>query len=723
MKQKKKLFNLRLFFIGFLGMILGILTFYHLLNILWLNKMTMWFVLFVVLFVANIGLIVLFSILKNYRKYLKYVIVFILLFVLGSALFYIQIDKMSNLRSYDDAVEIEGDVSRYGYSNTGYIIDLKNVIVNNSDSIGELRLYIVLDGPVSEELSLGDKVKVKTELTLQSLVTDKIEISKYVSGIVYSSCVINSDILVINEQPTFIESIQEKLKSTLNAGLSNENASIAYSVLVGDKSDLNADVKDTFSYAGISHILAVSGLHVGFLVAIITFILNMCRVGRRSRFFITSAILLLYCTICGFTASVLRASFMAIILLLAGVVGKEYDGLNSLGLAGILILLIFPQDLFSMGFQLSFMCVFMIITLADKMSNLLKSWKVPEFIASAISISLCVTLGSSIILINSLYEVSIISIVANLIVIPIFSITYPLLFLLAIVSMIMPFLNFALVLPEILLHLVKLIANLFANINFAHFRVFHLGYLLLFLFVLLSLIVKFFMGGKVIKISLSLTLAVICVALVVVGCFPREFKEYALYTNFQYNSNSALLTTEDNKKYLVGIDKYSTNDFLTNLKIEKLDALILPNFEVNKIDDYIEFINTIKVDKLVIPTNPSFEDKVFYELNAITKVEIVDSFDGDIDLEFIKTDENVVCGTRICVNGKKLLFTNGITKAKLSRLGEFDYEYDYIITNESKYDFEEYYVFYDTIIHSNDLKFVPNDAISLKNKSFYMLKL
>ena len=560
------------------------------------------------------------------------------------------------------------------------------------------------------------------DIRLNLLQTDKIEVAKLSNGTMYSAYAMSSSVVVISDSQGLLEGLRSSLRDTLHDGLTNENANIAYSVLVGDKKELDNSVKDTFSYAGISHILAVSGLHVGFLVLVITFILNLCRVGRRSRFLITSLLLLGYCTLCGFSASVLRASFMTIVLLLSGVVGKEYDGLNSLGLAGIVVLLISPIDLFSLGFQLSFMCVFMIITLADKLGKWLINCNFPDEIAMAISISVCTTIGSSVILANSLYEISLISVISNLIVIPLFSLAYPLLFVFSIIAMIVPIFDILLILPEIILHFIKFVASIFAGFEFAHFRVFNLGWMLVLLFITVSFIVKFFMGRKSTKTIICGVLSILCIICVIIGSIPAKFEKFTLYTNYQYLSNSAVITTGSNKKILVGIDKYSTQNLLTELKINKIDLLVLPDFQINRMDNYLDFLKTIEVKKILIPTNSLFLDAVFEELKSFSEVEIGDSYNCEVVVNFVKSDD-VVCGTELDINSKKLLFTNGITKLKLNKIGELDDAYDYVVTNESKYDFKEFGIEYGTIICSNDLNFESNSLISLKNKSLYVLEL
>lgn len=724
MKQKKKIINLRLFLIGFIGMIFGILNFYYLLKIILFKRFNFLFVGTCLFLLISIVLCVYCICKFDKRKFTKYSLVFILLFVIGFAFTGIKTNTLMRYKSYDDEVVLSGEIYSHYYNEKFYVVKIKNLTIDGVEANGKAKLFVLYDSQISDELSLGDIVETKTNLNLIPLtVGDKIQFDKY-NDTVYSGYVANSNLEIENRKGNFIYSFQERLKVVLDDGLSNQNSDIAYSVLVGDKSELDSDVRDSFSYAGISHVLAVSGLHVGFLVALITFLLNLCRIGRRSRFFITTFILLIYSCLCGFTPSVLRASFMIIILLLAGVLGEEYDGINSLSLAGIIILLISPIQLFSLGFQLSFMCVFMIMTLADKTTRFLVLHNVNSKIATAVSISFCVTLGSSIILANTLHEISIISILSNLIVIPIFSIVYPLLFVLSVLAMIISPLSKLLFVPEVILHFIKIIADWFAGLNFAHFRVFNLGGLLLFVFILFSLVVKYLMINRKIKTPVCSVLFVICLILTIFGTMPIKYDSFALYTNYQYSSNSALITTTSGKTFLIGIDNYNSKTFLTELKLARVDVLVIPDFEVNKIDEYVDFCNEVNVGEILIPKNENFTDRVFKKLAQGVSIRIEDSLSDEIHLRFIKTDSGDVSATFVNINGKNILFTNGITKAKLSNVADsVRIKLDYIVTNKSKYDFADFGITYDKVIHSNKLGFSTNSAISLKNTTKYVLSL
>ena len=111
-------------------------------------------------------------------------------------------------------------------------------------------------------------------------------------------------------------------------------------MLFGGKQGLSDELKDMFSYSGISHILAVSGLHIGVLVSLIYYCLKKIKLNKFVKLILLATVLIFYSYLCDFTPSVCRASIMAVILCLCDLYKIQYDALSSLSIAGIIILLL-----------------------------------------------------------------------------------------------------------------------------------------------------------------------------------------------------------------------------------------------------------------------------------------------------------------------------------------------------------------------------------------------
>lgn len=149
----------------------------------------------------------------------------------------------------------------------------------------------------------------------------------------------------------------ERLES---AGLSDDQYAVVAAMALGDKSALTRELKDTYSKTGASHILALSGLHLGIIYAL----LSMLIVGRRWQ--LVSQILIIlsvwaFVFLVGMSASVVRSAVMLTVYALLAIGHRQKMSVNTLAFTAIVMLLISPQALFDVGFQMSFMAVFSIL--------------------------------------------------------------------------------------------------------------------------------------------------------------------------------------------------------------------------------------------------------------------------------------------------------------------------------------------------------------------------
>lgn len=132
-----------------------------------------------------------------------------------------------------------------------------------------------------------------------------------------------------------------------------EEAGLVRAVLLGDKSGLSESTVNGFARIGASHLMAVSGLHVSVLAALVLWLVQRIPLGRWSRFFICCTALLFYLCLIGFPASALRGSWMLFLALLDKNIGGRGDSLNALGLALLCICLASPFAGGDLGFVLS----------------------------------------------------------------------------------------------------------------------------------------------------------------------------------------------------------------------------------------------------------------------------------------------------------------------------------------------------------------------------------
>lgn len=163
------------------------------------------------------------------------------------------------------------------------------------------------------------------------------------------------------------------VKKFQNSHLDKNHAHLVSALVFGNKSMLDSEIIAHFSTAGIMHILAVSGLHVGIISAILFFLFKFL----PRRISIIRIVLILVCLwsyacIVGLSASVCRAASMLSILLLSQELNTKSSTYNSLGISAFIMLCIQPQVVYNAGFQLSYLAVIGIVYFATIIQNSLQ---------------------------------------------------------------------------------------------------------------------------------------------------------------------------------------------------------------------------------------------------------------------------------------------------------------------------------------------------------------
>lgn len=157
--------------------------------------------------------------------------------------------------------------------------------------------------------------------------------------------------------------LREKLLSILlpSRSISQEDqtSAIIAAMLLGDKSQLSQQTKDDYSAAGVSHVLALSGLHISILLGILSILLS--KVSIRTATIIQLTFVWAFAFLVGMPTSILRVAIMFTLMILARAFSGFSYSLNTIFVAAFLILLFSPQSLFDVSFQLSFTAVFFII--------------------------------------------------------------------------------------------------------------------------------------------------------------------------------------------------------------------------------------------------------------------------------------------------------------------------------------------------------------------------
>lgn len=198
----------------------------------------------------------------------------------------------------------------------------------------------------------------------------------------------------------FIQKVQISIASKIDLLLEGKAIKGLFSaILLGDKSNLDEETQSSFSNLGISHFLAVSGLHVGIIYILLSLLLGLKKF-KRHRFLWGKIVLVLsviwfYALISGFSLSVSRAAFMFSCFLVGRGIKRDGNSFNILCFCAFVSLCFNPYVFTDVGFQLSYAAVASIVLLFPKMQALLSfKYKWLNFLWDAICVTCCAQLGT-----------------------------------------------------------------------------------------------------------------------------------------------------------------------------------------------------------------------------------------------------------------------------------------------------------------------------------------
>jgi len=182
-----------------------------------------------------------------------------------------------------------------------------------------------------------------------------------------------------------------------SCGFSDKAYGLVAAITLGSREFIDEDMRNDFSDAGVSHVLAVSGLHVGIMYAFLSIlfppVFNLLRF-RKIKDGMILGLLWGYALLIGMPVSITRALIMFSFLALCRMCGRDSAPVNSLSSAALVILIISPLNLFTIGFQLSFSAVLSILLFHPFFSDLLKSrFSAVQYLLDLVCVSVSAQLG------------------------------------------------------------------------------------------------------------------------------------------------------------------------------------------------------------------------------------------------------------------------------------------------------------------------------------------
>ncbi|ADO76793.1 DNA internalization-related competence protein ComEC/Rec2 [Halanaerobium praevalens] len=421
-------FNLkrRPFFFIALALVGGLLTTYLLIYL------KLFLLLKVILMFELLFLFYFFIFRLNFSKDDIFIFLIILFFILGTILFTYQEYKLQSKFSlnkiesqnikliaklYFDLGDLEGDT-----------VYLKPYFIN-----GQKIKYgkIIIHSKKLDNFNDGDLISLELELSEidTALNPGSFSYAKYLrkKGVYKQGWELEKINLIQKSKSikNSLISFKKILLTNIDYLFSFKNGAFIKAILLGEREDLNFTQKDLLKNAGASHLLAISGLHMGIIILSFSYLLFKIFTSKKMALYFLSFLIFIYIILVGAAVSIIRAALLALLFLWASEFNREADFLNIIALTLIINLVINPLALFTVSLQLSYILVLALFYLTPIFKQ-----RLPVFLA----VSLVAQLASIAIAGYYFNQYSYISLITNLWLIPYISLLLPFIFTLVFLS-------------------------------------------------------------------------------------------------------------------------------------------------------------------------------------------------------------------------------------------------------------------------------------------------
>lgn len=290
---------------------------------------------------------------------------------------------------------------------------------------GRVRVAVEKNLPV--DVSYGDTLIISAPLLVPEPAMNKgqFDYAKYLANKkVYYTCYAKAqDVQKIKSGGApFLRAsfaMRKKLVEIIKTCVPGEAAGITEGIMLGNSRAIEPAVYDKFRMTGTVHILAVSGMNAGLVALFIFLVLKIFRVKIKPAAIVTLVSVAFFAAITGSDSSIVRAAIMSACVLAGYIIERDTDVLNSLAAAALIILIFSPSDLFDAGFQLSFLATFGIVYLNDFFLKIFEGTN--KIAVTTIATSLSAQLFVTPVLANTFHQISLISILANVVIVPLSS--------------------------------------------------------------------------------------------------------------------------------------------------------------------------------------------------------------------------------------------------------------------------------------------------------------
>ncbi len=324
---------------------------------------------------------------RRYFRYLKLIFnskmffCMIIFSIISNSIVIFQNQKYENYYKDGEEIMIQAivisDVREKEYN---YVYEIK--ILRDNNKYKNTYLYLKISKKATEKLKYGDIIEVNGNFIEVSSQRNYggFQYKEYLKSLKIYGTIKANQLKVLsrnrfNDIFSLANQVSSMMKQKIDSSIEERHAAIIKGIIFGDGSDIEEEIQENFRISSISHILAVSGMHVSYLVIGMQLFLKSI-IGKRKTRFVTIAFLISYMFITGFSPSVVRASIMNILLIGGEILYRKNDSWTSIAISLFLILIYNPFLIENIGLQFSYIGTMGIMILHKSIFKFLKNIKI-----------------------------------------------------------------------------------------------------------------------------------------------------------------------------------------------------------------------------------------------------------------------------------------------------------------------------------------------------------
>lgn len=435
---------------------------------------------------------------------------------------------------------------------------------------------------------------------------------------------------------SFIHNIQKYIRDTINGTLTDEEGNLLLAILLGDKDKLSEDIQESFKTSNLSHMLAVSGAHVSYIILGLTYVLQNSIIGKKNGKIVCIIFLLAFMAITNFTPSVTRACIMAILTLLSSIIYRKSDVYTNISVAALITLIFNPYSLLDLGFQLSYGGTIGIIIFIKRIQEKKSNSKVINYIKQMALVSIYANIIIIPIMMYHFNTVSFTFIISNIMASPILGIIVITGFLFIIASITVKPLTrlIAIFIKPILSILIK-ISQICSKLPFSNILV-----VTPYMFNVISyyaIILYCIKSKKNNKCKIIICLLIVLILInFIIYIFPQKLRIFFIDVG---QGDSTLIITPDKKTVLIdggGSDSFDVGKkvllpYLLDRRILKIDYVLISHFDTDHCGGILTIMEKVKVKNIIISEQAEHSENYerFKKLMIHKKIRLIEVKKGD----------------------------------------------------------------------------------------------